>query len=86
MVLIIGDSRKRGVTIPTSAALCDMAIAAGFTLERRIVRKIPARVLTSTRNQVTGRFSSTASSDSRAYPEEDILVFVRRRGEETADG
>jgi hypothetical protein len=26
MVLIIGDSRKRGVTIPTSAALCDMAV------------------------------------------------------------
>lgn len=85
MVLIIGDSRKRGVMIPTSAALCDMAVAAGFTLEHRIVRKIPARVLTSTRNQATGRFSSAASSDSRAYPEEDILVFVRRRREDKAD-
>jgi hypothetical protein len=77
MVLIIGDSRKRAVTIPTSAALCDMAVTAGFALEHRIVRKIPARVLTSTRNQATGRFSSTLCSDSRAYPEEDILVFVR---------
>jgi len=76
-VLIIGDSYRRGVTIPTSKALCEMALGSGFELERRIVRKIPARVLVSTRNKTTGRFSSTAESDMQVYPEEYVLVFRR---------
>jgi hypothetical protein len=77
LALIIGDSYKRGIVLPTSIALCEMAVAAGLTLERKIVRKVPARVLTSTRDSKTGRFSSTAESDRRAYPEEDILIFRR---------
>jgi len=76
-VLIIGDSYRRGVTIPTSKALCEMALRNGFELERRIVRKIPVRVLVSTRNRKTGRFSSTAQSDMQVYPEEYVLVFKR---------
>lgn len=76
-VLIIGDSYRRGLTIPTSEALCEMALGSGFELERRIVRKIPARVLVSTRNKKTGRFSSTEQSDMRVYPEEYVLVFRR---------
>jgi hypothetical protein len=75
LVLIVGDSRKRGVTIPTSDALCEMAGVCGLELEERIVRKVPVRVLVRTRNQVTGRFSSSDESDSQAYPEEDILIF-----------
>jgi hypothetical protein len=54
-----------------------MAVAAGFEMERKIVRKVPARVLVSTRDKKTGRFSSAAQSDTRAYPEEDILIFKR---------
>jgi len=48
LVLIIGDSYKCGVTIPTSDALCEMATASEFQLESRIVRKVPVRVLVST--------------------------------------
>ncbi|MEN3336154.1 MAG: hypothetical protein V7641_5519 [Blastocatellia bacterium] len=77
LVLIIGDSYKRGINIPTSAALSEMALAAGFELQRKIVRKVPARVLVSTRDKKTGRFSSAERSDTRAYPEEDILIFKR---------
>jgi DNA modification methylase len=84
LVLIVGDSFKRGITIPTSAALCNMAAESGFNLERRIVRKVPVRVLVSTRDKNTGRFSSTRESDTQAYPEEDVLIFKRaianRRG------
>ncbi len=76
-VLIIGDSYRRGVTIPTSKALREIAERNGFELERRIVRKIPVRVLVSTRNRKTGRFSSTAQSDMQVYPEEYVLVFKR---------
>lgn len=79
MVLVVGNSRKRGVTIPTSDALSELAQAAGFNSERRIVRQIPARILTRTRDAASGRFSSTAAHDSEAYPEEDILVFKRHR-------
>jgi DNA modification methylase len=79
LVLIIGDSTKRGINIPTSAALSEMAVAAGFEMERKIVRKVPARVLVSTRDQKTGRFSSVERSDRRVYPEEDILIFKRAR-------
>ena len=78
LVLIIGDSYKRGVNIPTSAALCEMALEAGFNLEQKIVRKIPVRVLVSMRDRATGKFSATATSDTQVYPEEDVLVFRRR--------
>ena len=77
LVLIIGDSYRRGITIPTSNALCEMALGSGFELERRIVRKIPGRVLVSTRDKKTGRFSSTVQSDTQVYPEEYVLVFRR---------
>ena len=78
MVLIIGDSRKKGVDIPTAAALCELAEGTGFALQKRIVRKIPVRVLCTTRNSATGRFASSAASDTQVYPEEDILIFKRR--------
>lgn len=78
MVLIIGDSRRRGITIPTSAALCEMADTVGFELEQRIVREVPGRILVSTRDMTTGRFSSRLQSDGLAYSEEDILVFSKR--------
>jgi DNA modification methylase len=78
LVIVIGDSCKRGVTIPTSTALVEIATALGFTLEWTIVRKVPVRVLVSKRDKKTGRFSSTAQSDTQVYPEESILVFTRR--------
>jgi DNA modification methylase len=77
LVLIVGNSCKRGINIPTSAALTEMAKASGLVFERKIVRKIPARVLVSTRDKKTGRFSSVAQSDTQVYPEEDILIFKR---------
>lgn len=77
VALVVGDSLKRGITIPTSQALTELAVEQGFRLEQRRVRAVPARVLTSTRNTKTGRFSSAPSSDGRAYPEESILVFFR---------
>ncbi|MBE7433134.1 MAG: hypothetical protein HS100_04410 [Anaerolineales bacterium] len=77
MVLVVGDSRKRGIDIPTSAALRELANLVGFELQKRIVRKIPGRVLVINRNKTTGRFSSSVESDGKAYPEEDILVFKR---------
>lgn len=78
LILIVGDSYKRGVTIPTSDALCELATGAGFEFQERITRKIPARVLVSTRDRETGRFSSASESDMQAYPEESILVLTRQ--------
>ena len=45
MIIIIGDSRRRGIIIPTSAVVCEMACNSGFELEQRIVRKVPGRIL-----------------------------------------
>jgi DNA modification methylase len=75
--LIVGDSYRRGVTIPTSAALCEMACSAGFELARKVVRQVPVRVLVSTRDKKTGRFSSSTRSDAQVYPEEHVLIFRR---------
>lgn len=77
VVFIVGDSYRRGITIPTSNALCEMAESLGLLLERDIVRKIPVRVLVSTRDRTTGRFSSAAQSDTQVYPEEHVLIFRR---------
>lgn len=80
MIMIIGDSCRRGITIPTSAVLSEMAYKVGFELEQRIVRKVPGRILVSTRDPVSGRFSSNTHTDSQAYPEEDILIFRKLHG------
>jgi tRNA G10 N-methylase Trm11 len=77
LVLIIGDSCRRGITIPTSAALEEMAVQCSFVLEKRIVRRVSGRVLVSTRDKATGRFSSLDQSDTQVYPEEYILIFQR---------
>jgi DNA modification methylase len=74
-VLIVGNSYRRGVTIPTVEALCEMAGGLGLALERSIARKIPVRVLVSSRDKKTGRFSSTP--DTQVYPEEYVLIFKR---------
>ena len=75
---MIGDSYRRGIAIPTSAALSEMATGMGLSLERKIVRQIPARILVSTRDKQSGRFSSTIHSDMQVYPEEYILIFRRQ--------
>jgi len=79
LAMVIGDSCKRGITIPTSKAISELADLSGFNLERRFVRKVPGRVLVATRDRATGRFSSIEGSDTQAYPEEDVLIFKRRR-------
>lgn len=75
LILIVGDSKKRGIAIPTSDALVENAEQVGLCLERKISRRIPARVLVSTRDEATGKFSSRASSNTQAYAEENILVL-----------
>jgi len=42
-----------------------------------MVRQVPVRVLVSTRDKKTGRFSSSAQSDAQVYPEEHVLIFRR---------
>lgn len=79
LALIIGDSYRRGISIPTTDALCEMAISVGFEPVQRIVRRVPGRVLVSTRDKKTGRFSSTAQSDTQVYPEESVLIFRQCR-------
>jgi len=86
LVLVIGDSCRRGISIPTTAALSEMAAVVGFTLEQTIVRKVPVRVLVSKRDKKTGRFSSTEQSDTQVYPEETILVFTRQTRLGSLDG
>ena len=77
LILVIGDFYRRGITLPTTAALSEMATGLGLVLERKIVRQVPGRVLVSTRDKQSGRFSSTIHSDMQVYPEEYILVFRR---------
>lgn len=79
LILIIGDSYKHGIQIPTADALVEMAANVGFQLEQRMRRRVPARVLVSKRDRETGRFSSTIDSDIEAYPEESILVLRKSR-------
>lgn len=77
-ILIIGDSRRRGINIPTATALREQADKVGMVLRETITRTIPIRALVSQRNETTGRFSTVAESNIQAYPEEKILVFQRR--------
>jgi 16S rRNA G966 N2-methylase RsmD len=76
IVLVIGDSRRRNVDIPTTDALIQIAESEGFILEKKISRRIPTTALVGTRDATTGRFSST-KSDVVAYSEENIIILKR---------
>jgi len=75
MVIVIGDTTLKGVKIQNAAVFCEMIEdLAAMELVRVFKREIPSKLLPSTRNPKTGRFSKARPGASQTYPTEMVLV------------
>lgn len=82
LVLIVGDTHLRGVNITNAYYLYEIAISQGLEFVESKERKISTKILPSTRDKTTGRFSSRNNSElSEIYNKEYILVFRKKNHE-----
>ena len=76
MIMVVGDTKLRGVDIPNAYFLYEIAEVNKWHLENSYRRKIPVKILPTLRDAVTGRFTNSSNDNSDArYDEEYILVF-----------
>jgi len=76
--VVIGDTEFQGIPIYTAAIFQEQMKAIGFKTETIIRRAISSKMLPSTRDPETGKFSaSTGTSTKLAYPTEYILIMER---------
>ncbi|KAB2909131.1 MAG: site-specific DNA-methyltransferase [Ignavibacteriaceae bacterium] len=77
--MVVGDSKLREVTIPTSDILISLMREESFYLEKRITRNISLKQIPTTRHPISGRFTSPSELNSvKVYPKEHILIFKKR--------
>jgi len=74
MVIVIGDTQLKGVPIENGAVFCEMLEDLKFNLHKVFKREIPSKLLPSTRDPKTGRFSKAGPGVKTAYPTELVLV------------
>ncbi|MGC8836957.1 MAG: DNA methyltransferase [Anaerolineae bacterium] len=75
---VIGNTRLKGVDVLNAQVFAEGLLAAGFALERVILREIPSKILPQTRDPQTGRFTSPRNAHFHAYPVEYIVVAQKR--------
>ncbi len=75
--IVIGNTALRKVPIPNAEVFAEMGVGLGFTFDRLIKRRIPAKILPQTRDPLTGKFTSAAKAQSLAYPEEYIVILKK---------
>jgi len=76
--VVIGNTRLRGVEILNAEVFAEQMQNIGFQISDIIHREIPSKMLPSTRNETTGRFTKTSGERLKlAYPTEYILVMQK---------
>lgn len=76
---VIGDTRIKSVDILNAEVFAESLLLSGFQIDRIINRVIPTKILPQTRDKNTGRFSSTMSATSTAYPTEYIVIGIKKK-------
>ncbi|MHA1905375.1 MAG: DNA methyltransferase [Candidatus Thorarchaeota archaeon] len=74
---VIGNTRLKGVQIRNAEAFAEGIHLTGFRLDQVIKREIPSKILPQTRDEKTGRFTSSVKATSRAYPSEYIVIGLK---------
>lgn len=77
MIMVVGDTRLRGVEIPNSYLLSKIGISAGWRFQDCKERNIPVKILPTTRDPVSGRFSANSNGAKESYKIEYILAFTK---------
>jgi hypothetical protein len=78
LIMVVGDTELRKVKIPNAYLLSCIAENIGWGLSEVFEREIPARILPTSRNPETGKFSARKYKNRfEIYEKEYILVFRR---------
>ena len=75
--IIIGDTQLRRISIHNADVFIESMYRIGFKAHRIIKRAIPNKILPLTRDEMTGRFSTTLRANRLAYPIEYILIMEK---------
>jgi len=76
--IVVGDTDLRKVKIHNASVFIETMEAIGFKSHDVILRPIPSKILPLTRDEKTGKFTSTVSADRLAYPTEYIMIMEKR--------
>jgi DNA modification methylase len=78
LIMVVGDTELRKVKIPNTYLLSKIAQDIGWSLADVFEREVPAKILPTTREPKTGKFSTRKNRNySEIYKKEYILVFRR---------
>lgn len=75
--IVIGDTELKKVPIHKTDVFIETMEKIGFKFHKIIKRQVPSKILPSTRDKTTGRFTSTAKADRFAYKTEYIVGMVK---------
>ncbi len=75
--IVIGNTQFEGVDILNAEVFLEQMKAIGFVKHKIIHREIPSKMLPSTRDAKTWRFTKVSNADSIVYPTEYILVMEK---------
>ncbi|MHA1392487.1 MAG: DNA methyltransferase [Promethearchaeota archaeon] len=75
--IVIGDTELKKVSILNAEIFVEIMLNLGFRIHNVIKRQIPSKILPSTRDSRTGRFTSNHKADRIAYAYEYILVMEK---------
>ena len=76
--IVVGDTDLRKVKIQNAYVFIETMEIIGFRVHAVIKRPIPSKILPLTRDEKTGKFTSTAKADRRAYPTEHIVIMEKK--------
>ncbi|MGH9926996.1 MAG: DNA methyltransferase, partial [Nitrososphaeraceae archaeon] len=76
--IVVGDTDLRKVKIQNASVFIETMETIGFKKHDIILRPIPSKILPLTRDEKTGKFTSTVSADRLAYPTEYIVIMEKR--------
>ena len=75
--IVIGDTDLKKVKIQNANVFAETMENIGFKIYNIIKRPIPSKILPLTRDEKTGRFAATTTSNRLAYPTEYILIMEK---------
>lgn len=76
LIMVVGDTELRGVSIPNVYLLYKIASNLNWSLENLYEREIPVKILPTSRDPINGRFTSKKNGNySERYEKEYILVL-----------
>jgi len=78
LIMVVGDTKLRGIEIPNAYFLAEIGTRSGWSLEEAYTRDIPVKILPTLRDVDTGRFTNRANGNwAERYNREYVLVFKK---------